>query len=168
MNKVKVNICGINYSIITDNDTDFVMDIASKLDRNIRETKKNNPGMSKESAAVFCALEAYEERKKTEDSMDNLRVSLKDYVDENGKLRDSRDNIAREADSLRRKLEKIENSVLSEDKDESSPYDDVEQLVLENTVTPAVTIPVNPPKEREALPPKPNRAERRRQNKNKE
>lgn len=167
MNKVKINVCGINYSIITDNETDFVMDIAAKLDKAIRETMNNNPGMDVRMASVFCALEAYEKREKSEITADNLRESLKNYMDENAKLRESRDDAAREADNLRERLEKLEEKEeeSSDDKNEFSV--DAEQLVLENTITPVVTIPVSPSKERDVSPPKPNRASRRKQNQNK-
>lgn len=165
MNKVKINVCGMNYSIITDNEADFVMDIAAKLDKNIRETMSNNPGMDLRMASVFCALEAYEERAKSETAVDNLRQSLKSYMDENSKLKESRDDAAREADNLRERLEKFEESEEENRSDKNDFSVDAEQLVLENTITPVVTIPVSPSKERDASPPKPNRAARRKQNK---
>lgn len=157
MNKVKINICGINYSVTTDNDTDFVMDISSRLDREIRELNKKYPSLGMQSAAVFCALQAYEERKKSEDSLDNLRKQLKEYMDEAGKLRDARDSAVMEADRLREKLES-QNAAADEDE---LYEEDAEQLVLENTITPAVTIPVEEKPARDAAPPRPNRAARR-------
>lgn len=157
MNKVKINICGINYSVTTDNDTDFVMDISSRLDREIRTLTKKYPSLGLQSAAVFCALQAYEERKKSEDSLDNLRKQLKEYMDEAGKLRDARDNAVMEADRLR---EKLEAQSTASDEDELFE-EDAEQLVLENTITPAVTIPVEEKPARDAAPPRPNRAARR-------
>lgn len=158
MNKVKINICGINYNVTTDNDTDFVMDISAKLDKEIKAILKKNPSLGIQSAAVFCALEAYEERKKSEDSLDNLRIQLKEYMDEAGKLRDARDNAVVEADKLRKRP-----AAQNIDADDSGELyeEDAEQLVLENTVTPAVTIPVEEKPARDAAPPRPNRAARR-------
>ncbi|MGN0691108.1 MAG: cell division protein ZapA [Oscillospiraceae bacterium] len=158
MNKVKINICGINYSVTTDNDADFVMDISSKLDREIKGILKKYPALGIQSAAVFCALQAYEERKKSEDSLDNLRKQLKEYMDEAGKLRDARDSAVMEADKLREKLSRQD---IGSDEDGDFYEEDAEQLVLENTVTPAVTIPVEEKPARDAAPPRPNRAARR-------
>lgn len=158
MNKVKINICGINYSVTTDNDTDFVMEISSRLDKEIKAIVKKYPSLGVQSAAVFCALQAYEERKKSEDSLDNLRKQLKEYMDEAGKLRDARDNAVMEADRLRERLEA--QNISSEDGADFYE-EDAEQLVLENTVTPAVTIPVEEKPARDAVPPRPNRAARR-------
>ncbi len=157
MNKVKVNICGLNYSISTDNEVDFVMDIAGRLDKEIKALMKRFPAMDMRSAAVFCALEAYEERKKSEDSLDNLRSRLKEYMDESGKLRDARDKAALEADRLREKLDKLEGT-----EDSSPDYEeDAEQLVLENTITPAVTIPVEEKELPDVTPPGHNRSKKR-------
>ena len=158
MNKVRVNICGLNYNISTDNDTEFVIQISKKLDREIKALLKRFPTADTKWAAILCALEAYEERKKSEDSLDNLRSQLKEYMDESGKLRDARDKAVMEADRLREKLAALDVA----DIDNANDYEDgAEQLVLENTVTPSVTIPVPEEKPRNAAPPKPNRAQRR-------
>lgn len=158
MNKVKINICGINYSVTTDNETDFVMDISAKLDGEIKAILKKYPSLGIQSAAVFCALQAYEERKRSEDNLDNLRKQLKEYMDEAGKLRDARDSAVMEADKLR---ERLTEQNMDPDEDGEFYEEDAEQLVLENTVTPAVTIPVEEKPARDAAPPRPNRAARR-------
>lgn len=157
MNKVRVNICGLNYNLSTDNDTEFVLEISRKLDREIKAVLKRFPAMDTRWAAILCALEAYEERKKSEDSLDNLRSQLKEYMDESGKLRDARDKAVMEADRLREKLE----AQGIQEPDTTEYEEDAEQLVLENTVTPAVTIPVPEEKARDAAPPKQNRSQRR-------
>lgn len=164
MNKVKVTICGITYSISTDNEPEFVVEIAERLDKNISGLLKQFPSLGIQSSAVFCALEAYEERKKTEESIDNIRGQVKEYLDEIGTLRDARDKAVMEADRLRARLAGYEEAARAGD--DEYYEEEAEQLVLENTVTPAVTIPVSVPAQRDAAPPRMNRAERRKQMKN--
>ena len=161
MNKLKVSVCGRTYSITTDNEPEFVVEIAEKLDKNINALVKQYPSLGIQSSAVFCALEAYEEKKKAEEGMDNIRGQVKEYLDEIGMLRDARDRAVMEADKLRRELDSLKGGSDS-DSDKSEYYDDcAEQLVLENTITPAVTIPVVEQEQRNAAPPKMNRAARR-------
>ncbi|MBQ8568227.1 MAG: cell division protein ZapA [Oscillospiraceae bacterium] len=157
MNKVKVNICGKIISLNTDNDAEFVMQIADKLDKDINMLLKAIPNLGAQTAAVVCALSAYEELKKAEESIDNIRIQVKEYVDEAGRMRDERDRAVMEADKLRKKLDIYENDI-----EDEIPYEEeAEQLVLENTITPAVTIPVKEYEQRQANPPRQNRAARR-------
>ena len=149
MNKVRVNICGKNYNLSTDNDEECIINLAAKLNDDINALLTAHPSLGVQSAAVICALSAYEERSRTEDSIDNLRLQIKEYADEAARSRDDRDKAVIEADRLRSKLDSLENS----NTPSYSAEEDAEQLVLENTITPAVTIPVKEPEMRDAAPP---------------
>ncbi|MCR5167779.1 MAG: cell division protein ZapA [Oscillospiraceae bacterium] len=132
MNKLKVSICGRIFTLSTDNDVEFVERIAKSLDADIKYLMKEMPSLGLESSAILCALSAYEQKVKSDESIDNIRRQVKEYVDEAGRARDSRDRALQagneqrsENEKLRKELEKLrsENKSLKEENEKlrSSP-----------------------------------------------
>lgn len=158
MNKVKVTVCGKTFNLSTDNDVYRIMALAEKLDKDIAALNESMPSLGVQSAAIICALSAYEEISRTDESIDNLRMQIKEYVDEAARARDARDKAVIEADRLRKKLDSLGCPA----EGSSSTEEDAEQLVLENTITPSVTIPVSEPVMPDAAPPKQGRNKRNR------
>ena len=124
MNKLKVSICGRIFTLSTDNDVEFVERIAKSLDADIKYLMKEMPSLGLESSAILCALSAYEQKVKSDESIDNIRRQVKEYVDEAGRARDSRDRALQagneqrsENEKLRKELEKLrsENKSLKEE-----------------------------------------------------
>ena len=143
MNKLKVSICGRIFTLSTDNDVEFVERIAKSLDADIKYLMKEMPSLGLESSAILCALSAYEQKVKSDESIDNIRRQVKEYVDEAGRARDSRDRALQagneqrsENEKLRIELEKLrsENKSLKEENEKlrssgnaENPADDKEE-----------------------------------------
>ena len=111
MNKVKVVICGKEYSLQTEDDSSYVYSLSRKLEKRISEIVTTNTNISVYSASVMIALSALDEINKTKESMDNLRSQIKEYVDEAGKAKIERDSALREVDRLKDKVKKLEDNM---------------------------------------------------------
>jgi cell division protein ZapA len=103
-NKVKITICGKEYSLQTDERPAYVQQLASRLDHKITEMMENNDTLSLSSAAILVGLSLMDDSYKTTSDMDNIRGEIRNYVEEAGMAR-------AEADSLRRKLEEREREI---------------------------------------------------------
>ena len=103
-NKVKITICGKEYSLQTDERPAYVQQLAGRLDHKITEMMENNDTLSLSSAAILVGLSLMDDSYKTTSDMDNIRGEIRNYVEEGGTAR-------AEADSLRRELEEREREI---------------------------------------------------------
>ena len=103
-NKVKITICGKEYSLQTDERPAYVQQLAGRLDHKITEMMENNDTLSLSSAAILVGLTLMDDSYKTSSDMDNIRGEIRNYVEEAGMAR-------AEADSLRKELEEREREI---------------------------------------------------------
>jgi len=110
MNKVKVVICGKEYTLLTEEEPTYVYARARKLEKNIAEIVGSRHNISVYSASVMIALSTLDHMNKCNEDNDNLRVQLKEYADEASKSRLERDSAVRELEMLRSKLHELEKN----------------------------------------------------------
>lgn len=108
MNKVKVVICGKEYTLHTEEEPTYVYALARKLEKNIADIVGSNTNISVYSASVMIALSTLDQMNKCNEDNDNLRVQLKDYADEASKARLERDSAVRENETLRSRIAELE------------------------------------------------------------
>lgn len=106
MNTVRMNICGVDYTIKTEDDPSYVEALGAALDDRISRVLKASPFVSMTQAAVLTALEYADEAKKANDVSDNLRSQLKEYLEDAAKAKSERDFYKRELE--RSKQKKVE------------------------------------------------------------
>ena len=111
MNKVKVTICGKDYSLKTDEEPSYLIDLAKKVDDEIAAMMASTDNMSIQSAAILVALSAFDEAKKSSDSIDNIRTQIKEYVDEACQARSERDEALKKEKELKAKISSLENEL---------------------------------------------------------
>lgn len=111
MNKVKVTICGKEYSLKTDDSPSYLTGLAKKVDAAITEMMSSADNMSMQSAAVLAALAAYDELEKANGSIDNIRSQIKEYVDDAGQARAERDKAVKKESELKAKIASLENEL---------------------------------------------------------
>lgn len=109
MNRVKVIICGKEYTLQTEEEPSYVYALARKLEKNIAEIVGGNFNISVYSASVMIALSTLDQMNHCNEDNDNLRMQLKNYADEASKARLERDSALREIESLKNRLAEIEN-----------------------------------------------------------
>lgn len=137
-NKVKVVICGKEYNLRTDEKPEYIKGLADRIDKEIGDMVKAKPNFGIQNAAVFVALTSLDEAAKAQESIENIRGQIKTYVNEAGKARSANEKLTAKVKELEQKIADLEKEN-KELKKRPALYD-CEQLVLENTVTPSVTI----------------------------
>ncbi|MCI7768083.1 MAG: cell division protein ZapA [Oscillospiraceae bacterium] len=138
VNKVKVTICGKEYNLQTDETPDYLISLAKRVDKEIGDLVKAKPNFGIQNAAVFVALTSLDEAQKAADSIENIRTQIKTYMSETAKARKEKEKLAEKNKALSEKIEALEKEIKELKK--RPPQFDCEQLVLENTITPAVMI----------------------------
>ncbi len=104
-NKVKLNIGGAEYSILTEDDVKYVSELGKEVDRVLAKIMKENPRLSTTQAAVLMALDYADEFKKASASADNLREQIKDYLDDASSAKAKADLARKESEKAKRELE---------------------------------------------------------------
>ena len=115
MNKVKVTICGKEFSLKTDEEPSYFTELAKKVDDEIAAMMASAENMSIQSAAILVALAAFDEAKKSSDSIDNIRTQIKEYVDEACQARSERDEALKKEKELKAKISALENELKIKD-----------------------------------------------------
>ncbi len=107
LNKVKLQICGTEYSVSSEEPEEYMRELGVQLDRDMRTLMNNDERVSTTMAAVLTALNNADRAQKATQTADNLRAQMKDYLDDNARARQEADNARREADRLRRELDDL-------------------------------------------------------------
>ena len=137
VNKVTVTICGKEYNLQTDETPDYLISLAKRVDKEIGDLVKAKPNFGVQNAAVFVALTSLDEAQKAADSIENVRTQIKSYVEETAKARKEKEKLADKNKALEERISALEKEIKELKKRTSF---ECEQLVLENTISPAVTI----------------------------
>ena len=111
MNKIKVNICGKEYSLKTAENASYVLNLAAELEKKINDMVDSGNGISIQTAAILIALSAMDDARKANESVDNIRTQIKQYVDEAAKAMLERDEALKDKESLKSKLSGLENDL---------------------------------------------------------
>lgn len=111
LNKVKVIICGKDYTLQTEESPAYVYGLAKMLEKKINDISSATSSISAYSAAIMVALSILDDLNKAQTNADNLRTQAKEYVDEAGKARIDRDAALKEIDMLKLKIDKLEKEL---------------------------------------------------------
>lgn len=111
MNKVKVTICGKEFNLKTDDSPAYFTKLAKKVDDEIYKMMSSADNMSIQAAAVLAALSAYDEAQKANDSIDNIRTQIKEYVDDACQARAERDEAVKKQEELMTRITTLENEL---------------------------------------------------------
>lgn len=110
-NRVQVKIGGATYTIVTEDDSQYVEDLADYLNNEIRSICNANPALSMTQAAVLVALDQLDACKKASASADNLRVQIKDYLEESARAKMEVEVARREVERLNREIADLRNRI---------------------------------------------------------
>lgn len=99
-NKIKLNIAGSTYTINSMDSEEQVLEIARTLDSDMRTVLEQTPSASVTAAAVICAMTYLDKLEKSSKGADNMRLQIKQYLEEANKAR-------YEAEKVKVELEKL-------------------------------------------------------------
>ena len=99
-NRVTVNICGEDYTLVAEESTAYMEQVAALVDKKMSEIL-TDAKVGRSDAAVLAAVNLADELLKSEQTAENLRRQVKDYLDEATQAKN-------EASELRRQLFKAQ------------------------------------------------------------
>lgn len=103
---VKLNICGNDYIITTDEDEKYVRELGDELDSRLSEIMRQ-PRISMTQAAILCALDYADKAKKSEDGTENLRATIKDYLEDAAQSQVEAQNAKKKVGELEEELKAL-------------------------------------------------------------
>jgi len=85
-NKITVELCDKEYSLLWDEPEDYVKSLADEMNKMINDMAFNNMRVSKADAAVLTCLDLCDKNRKLIQNNDNMRKQIMMHVDEIGDL----------------------------------------------------------------------------------
>ena len=81
-NKITVELCDKEYSLLWEESEDYVNSLATEMNRMIEAMAYNNMRISKADAAVLTCLDLCDKNRKLSENNDNMRKQIMMHVDE--------------------------------------------------------------------------------------
>ena len=106
LNKVKLTICGTDYFVTSEDDESYIISVGNEVNDRMA-TILESPRVSTTMAAVLSALSYADELRKATATSDNLRVQIKEYLEDSQKSRIEAEDAKREVEKLRRELQAL-------------------------------------------------------------
>lgn len=110
-NKVTLKICGGSYTIVTEDDPDYVENLGELIDKEMRAIGAEAPTLSQTQCAILVALDQADACKKATASADNLRAQIKDYLEDSARARMEVDVARREIERLNREISTLRSKL---------------------------------------------------------
>ena len=95
----------MNFSLVTEDEPAYVEGLASKLSDQIEDLVAANVNLSVAQAAVLVALDCEDALCKHNNSSDNLRAQIKDYLEDAARARMEAEGYKRELEKLKAELQ---------------------------------------------------------------
>ena len=108
LNKVKVVICGKDFTLQTAESSNYVFGLARTLESRITEITDANSSASPFTAAIMVGLATLDDLNA---KLDSIRDQSKEYVDEAGKTRLERDAAMQQVEVLKSRVAELEREL---------------------------------------------------------
>ena len=106
-NRIKISILGSDYIIASEEEENYVRQIAAETEKRIAGITRDNPRLSVTMAAVLAALDYCDEAVKATESADNLRSQIKDYLEDSSRARTEADEARWEVERLKKEMQTL-------------------------------------------------------------
>lgn len=110
-NRVNLRIFGNSYTILTEDDIEYVEDLGELVDKEMHEISNASPTLSQTQCAVLVALDQADACKKANSEAMNLRVQIKDYIEEAARAKLEVDVTRREIERLNQEISRLRNQL---------------------------------------------------------
>ena len=108
MNKIEVKINNIEYTLVTNEQEEYVQRVALLVNKKMSKLVEQNPQLSTAMAAVLTSVNLADDYLKSEEVLDNLRVEINKYMDEARTATKELDEKRLEVETLKEDLHKLQ------------------------------------------------------------
>lgn len=115
-NRVTLKIYGNSYTILTEDDTEYVEQLGELINKEMHNISNESQNLSQTQCAVLVALDQADACKKANSEAVNLRVQIKDYIEDAARAKLEVDVARREIERLNRELSALRSKNASEGK----------------------------------------------------
>jgi cell division protein ZapA (FtsZ GTPase activity inhibitor) len=106
-NRVKLNICGAECVVASDDNEDYVRSIGNEVEKAITAITEKNDRVSLTMAALITALSYCDDAHQASSGADNLRSQIKDYLEDSSRARMEADEARREIERMKREIQTL-------------------------------------------------------------
>lgn len=78
--RVKINIDGMDYNLMTTEQDEYVQAVAARVDNKLKKIRNTYPQLTNNMSAVLAAINFADEYMKLEVAVDNLRKEVAEYI----------------------------------------------------------------------------------------
>ncbi len=110
-NRITLKIYGNTYSILSEDDVEYVEELGEIIDSEMRSINAGAPNLSQTQLAVLVALDQADACKKANSEAVNLRVQIKDYIEDAARAKLEVDVARREIERLNREISNLRNKL---------------------------------------------------------
>ena len=103
-NRVRLNIAGSIYTILSEENENYVRSVGDEIDKKINQIKKSSTDISSLMAAILTAMDFCDLYKKSIENQRDLENKNKNYYSMNENLRTENNTLKIKIDSLEKKL----------------------------------------------------------------
>ncbi len=108
-NKIRLTIGGIEYMVVSEEEETFVRKIGDDLNQKLEDIKKGNHFLSTTMVAVMAALDYSEQLAKSREECEQLKLQLKNAVEDAACARLNSEEARREIGRLSDEIRKMRN-----------------------------------------------------------
>ena len=102
MEKVKITIAGVPYTIATDNNPEYTVNLANEIEGNIESIMNSGNYISPTQATALALLGYADKVKKIEAENENMKTLLKEYLADAAQAKSERDMLKRELAKMKK------------------------------------------------------------------
>lgn len=95
MEKIKITIAGVPYTVATDNDPEYARSVAEMVDEKITVLMENGK-LNPTQATVLTLLDYADEAAKAKAEIESMKIQLKEYLADAAQAKSERDMLRRE------------------------------------------------------------------------
>ena len=113
--KMNVKIGGVEYTIVSTEEDEYVQKVALFVDRKMNEISNINGRLSTSMVAILTAINFSDEYLKTLSDLDNLREQILKYAEEVREKTTLCEQLGRENESYKRELHRLQIEIAKKD-----------------------------------------------------
>ncbi|MDR2753934.1 MAG: cell division protein ZapA [Oscillospiraceae bacterium] len=105
--RLRLVIGGVDYVLLSEKSEDYMQGLGATLNEKITQLMRANGRISATQAAVLCALEAMDDAHAAQETADNLRTRIQEYLEDAARMKKEAALSRHEAELLHREVTEL-------------------------------------------------------------